>query len=73
MIDIIGKTVSMTRMEKTWDGRDIGSLVVVFTDGTSLVVSAMTHKGCEHCDNDGAVTDFLDFAQRDENGKYIGG
>ena len=73
MIDIIGKTISMTKMERTRDGRDADTLVVIFTDGTSLVISAMTHKGCGECDYDGPKNDYLDFTQRDENGKYIGG
>ena len=56
-----GKTIKAIEEKQTWDKNHIESIVLRFTDGTSLEITAMTTKGCGECDDDGSNPDYLSF------------
>jgi len=64
-----GKTVTKVTKKQTWRNEgNIEELILEFTDGTKLSITASTDAD----DWDGS-TNWLNLTRYDKNGKYIGG
>lgn len=56
-----GKKIKSIEHKMTWQGGEVESIRILFTDGEKLEISAMTEKGCEQCDEDGSQCNYLWF------------
>lgn len=51
---VVGKTIKSVTLDEEWRGYgDIDSLIIKFTDGSSLYISGISNSGCNECDPDG--------------------
>lgn len=56
-----GKTIKSIEHRMTWKRTEIAEIIIHFTDGAKLEVSAMTESGCQECDYDGSNCNYLFF------------